>query len=197
VLLSVFIGLALGGMSGYFGGLTDMLIQRSIEILRAFPAIPLWLALAAALPPDMPPLRVYFLITVILSFLGWTGVARVVRGKLLSLREEDFVLAARVSGATDGIIIRRHLLPGFMSYIIVRLTLAVPAMIIGETSLSFLGLGLRPPVISWGVLLSEAQNVHSVAIYPWLLLPVIMVIITVLAYNFVGDGLRDAADPYK
>ena len=197
VLASVVIGLALGGISGYFGGLSDLLIQRVIEILRAFPTIPLWLGLAAAVPANMAPLKVYFLITLILSFIGWTGVARVIRGKLLSLREEDYVMAAKVAACSATRIIARHLLPGFMSYIIVRLTLAVPAMIIGETSLSFLGLGLRPPVVSWGTLLKEAQNVQTVAIYPWLMVPVTFVIVTVLAFNFVGDGLRDAADPYK
>ncbi|MCD6318934.1 ABC transporter permease [Candidatus Aerophobetes bacterium] len=197
VFLSLVIGLTLGGISGYLGGVTDTILQRVIEILRSFPTIPLWLALSAAVPPQWPPLRVYFGITVILSFIGWTGLARVVRGKLLALREEDFVMAAKIAGCKDTRIIGRHLLPGFLSYIIVSMTLSIPGMILGETSLSFLGLGLRPPITSWGVLLKEAQNVRTVALHPWLMIPVVFVIITVLAFNFLGDGLRDAADPYK
>jgi len=197
VFLSLIIGLALGEISGYLGGITDTILQRVIEILRSFPTIPLWMALSAAVPPQWSPLRVYFGITVILSFIGWTGLARVVRGKLLSLREEDYVMAAKIAGCKDTRIISHHLLPSFLSYIIVNMTLAIPNMILAETSLSFLGLGLRPPITSWGVLLQEAQNMRTVALYPWLMLPVIFVIITVLAFNFVGDGLRDAADPYK
>ncbi len=197
VFLSLIVGLLLGGVSGYFGGVVDTIVQRSIEILKSFPTIPLWLALSAAIPVTWPVLRVYFMITVILAFIGWTSLARVVRGKLLSLREEDFVMAAKLAGSSDMRIITGHLLPGFLSYIIVNLTLAIPWMILGETSLSFLGVGLRPPITSWGVLLVEAQNVRTLAFYPWLLIPAFFVIVTVLAFNFVGDGLRDAADPYK
>jgi len=197
VFLSIVIGLVVGGISGYFGGVLDAILQRVIEILRSFPTIPLWMALAAALPPDWSPLRVYFGITIVLSVIGWTGLARVIRGKFLSLREEDFVMAAKIAGCKDTRIITRHLIPSFLSYIIVNITLAIPGMILGETSLSFLGLGLRPPIVSWGVLLKEAQNVRSVALYSWLIIPVFFVITTVLAFNFLGDGLRDAADPYK
>ena len=197
VLLSIVLGVLLGGLSGFYGGVVDNLIQRLIEILRSFPTIPLWMALAAALPPHMSPIRVYFGITVILSLIGWTGIARTVRGKFIALREEDFVMAAKIAGCRDGRIIRTHLVPGFMSHLLVSLTLAIPGMILSETTLSFLGLGLRSPVTSWGVLLREAQNVHSVATHPWLMLPVLFVIVTVLAFNFLGDGLRDAADPYK
>ena len=196
VVLSLVLGVILGGVSGYYGGTTDNLIQRFIEMLRSFPTIPLWMALSAALPAQWPPLRVYFGITVILSLVGWTGLARVVRGKLLALREEDYAMAARVAGASEGRIIAGHLIPAFMSHIIVTVTLSIPGMILAETALSFLGLGLRPPVTSWGVLLQEAQNVRTVALHPWLLLPVLFVIVTVLAFNFIGDGLRDAADPY-
>jgi len=197
VTLSFVFGLVIGVVSGYYGGWIDNLIQRGIEILRSFPSIPLWMALAAALPSSWSPLEIYMGITVVLSFVGWTGLARQVRGKILSLREEDFATAALLAGASRWRIMTRHLLPSFMSHIIVSLTLAVPGMILGETSLSFLGLGLRPPVTSWGVLLKEAQNVQAVAFQPWLLTPVVFVIITVLAFNFVGDGLRDAADPYS
>ncbi len=197
VFLSLIIGLALGGISGYLGGVTDTILQRIIEILRSFPTIPLWMTLSAAVPLEWSPLKVYFGITVILSLIGWTGLARVVRGKLLTLREEDFSMAAKIAGCKDVRIISRHLLPGFLSYIIVSMTLSIPAMILAETALSFLGLGLRPPMTSWGVLLKEAQNVRSVALYPWIMIPVLFVIITVLVFNFLGDGLRDAADPYK
>ncbi len=193
---SFVLGLIIGAVSGYYGGWIDNLIQRLIEILRSFPTIPLWMGLAAALPTHWSPLRLYFGITVVLSLIGWTGLARQVRGKLLSLREEDFATAARLCGASEWRIMYRHLLPSFMSHIVVSLTLAVPSMILGETALSFLGLGLRPPVNSWGVLLKDAQNVQAVAMYPWLLTPVLFVIVTVLAFNFLGDGLRDAADPY-
>ena len=197
VAFSFVLGLLFGGLSGYYGGAADLVIQRVVEFLISIPQIPLWMALSAALPANWPPLRVYFGITLILSIVGWTGLARVVRGKLLELRESDFVMAARVAGALDGAIIRRHLLPSFMSYLIVSLTLAVPGMILGETALSFLGLGLRPPVVSWGVLLQKAQNLRTVALHPWLLIPAGFVVVTVLAFNFLGDGLRDAADPYK
>lgn len=197
VTLSFIFGLIIGVISGYYGGLLDNLIQRGIEILRSFPSIPLWMALAASLPSSWSALEIYLGITVVLSFIGWTGLARQVRGKILSLREEDFATAALLVGASRWRIMTRHLLPSFMSHIIVSLTLAVPGMILGETSLSFLGLGLRPPITSWGVLLKEAQNVQAVAFQPWLLTPVLFVILTVLAFNFVGDGLRDAADPYS
>lgn len=197
VALSFILGLVMGGISGYVGGTADAIIQRIIEVLRSMPTLPLWMALSAALPPRWPPMRVYLGITIILSIIGWTGLARVVRGKLLALREEDFVTAARLCGTSRGRIIRRHLLPSFMSHLIVSITIAVPSMILGETTLSFLGLGLRPPVTSWGVLLQEAQNVRTVALHPWLLLPVFFVIVTVLVFNFMGDGIRDAADPYS
>jgi peptide/nickel transport system permease protein len=190
------LGILLGGISGYCGGLIDHAIQRSIEILCCIPSLPLWMALSAALPPGWSNLRVYCALTVILSFLGWTGLARVVRGKFLSLREEDFVVAARLCGATQGRIIFRHMLPSFMSHIITTATMAVPGMILGETGLSFLGLGLRPPTVSWGVLLQCTKNYQVVAMTPWLLFPALFVVIVVLAFNLVGDGLRDAADPY-
>jgi len=196
VALSFVLGIVLGGVAGYYGGVADYLIQRVIEILRCIPHIPLWMALSAALPAHWPALYIYFGITVILSFLGWTDLARVVRGKFLSLRDEDFVVAARLCGTGEAAIIFRHLLPSFMSHIITSATLAVPGMILGETALSFLGIGLRPPIVSWGVLLQRAQNIQAVIMAPWLLLPGLFVIIVVLAFNFVGDGLRDAADPY-
>ena len=196
VALTFVFGLLVGALSGYYGGWLDNLIQRLIEILRSFPSIPLWMALSAALPVTWSPLQIYFGITVVLSLLGWTGLARVVRGKILSLREEDYATAALLAGASRMRIILRHLLPGFTSHIVVSLTLALPGMILGETALSFLGLGLRPPITSWGVLLQEAQNVQAVALHPWLLTPALFVVVAVLAFNFVGDGLRDAADPY-
>ena len=196
VTISFVLGCLLGGISGYFGGLPDLLIQRLIEIFNSIPGIPLWMALSAVIPVNWPVLRTYCTITLILSVLGWTGVARVVRGKLLELREYDYVTAARLAGTRAGKIIASHLLPGFLSYLIVRLTLAIPGMILGETALSFLGLGIQPPAVSWGTLLRGAQNVTSIAIYPWLLTPALFVIVAVLLYNFVGDGLRDAADPY-
>jgi peptide/nickel transport system permease protein len=196
VTLSLVFGIILGGISGYFGGRADLLIQRLIEFIRSVPSIPLWLALGAALPPKWPPSYVYFAITIILSLIGWTGLARVVRGRFLALREEDFILAARLSGSSERRIIARHMIPSFTSHIIAVISLAIPGMILAETSLSFLGLGLRDPVVSWGVLLRDAQNVQSVALYPWLLSPGIAVVIIILAFNFLGDGLRDAADPY-
>ena len=197
VVLSLVLGIVLGGLSGLYGGTVDNIIQRVIEFLRSIPSIPLWLGLAAALPPDWSPIKIYFSITVILSVIGWTGLARVVRGKFLSLREEDFVMAAQLDGASQMNIILRYMLPSFLSHIIASITLAIPGMILAETSLSFLGLGLRPPVVSWGVLLKEAQNVRAVATAPWLLLAAIPVVIAVLVLNFLGDGLRDAADPYS
>ena len=197
VITSFMLGAVLGGVSGYYGGWVDNIIQRVVELLLSVPTIPLWMALSAAVPKDWSALRTYFAVTIILSLRGWCGMARVVRGKLLELREEDFVMAAQLSGASDWRIIVRHLLPAFMSYLIVQMTLAIPGMILGETALSFLGLGLRPPVVSWGVLLHEAQNVRTVAVHAWLLLPSLFVIATVLSFNLLGDGLRDAADPYK
>ncbi len=195
--LSFILGCVLGGISGFYGGAIDTVIQRVIEFLVSIPTLPLWMALAAAVPAEWPQVRVYFAITIILSVVGWAGLARVVRGKVLSLREEDFVQAAAIAGSKDGSIIVRHILPSFFSYLIVHVTLAVPRMFLGETALSFLGLGLQVPVVSWGVLLSEGQNVQTIAIHPWIIIPAIFVIVSVLAFNFVGDGLRDAADPYK
>ena len=197
VTLSLVLGVIIGGVSGFYGGIIDVLIQRVIEVLRSFPTIPLWLALSAAMPAGWSQLRVYFCMTVILALIGWTGLARVVRGKILSLREEDYAVAARVAGVREFTIIMRHLIPGFLSHLIVSVTIAIPGMILAETSLSFLRLGLRPPTISWGVLLQDAQNVNAIALYPWLLSPVVFVIVAVLSFNFLGDGLRDAADPYK
>ena len=197
VFFSIVIGIILGGISGYFGGWIDMLIQRLIEILQSLPPIPIWMALTAALPRDWSVEQTYFAITMILSLIGWTTLGREVRGRFLALREEDFVMAAELSGCSQTRIIFRHMLPTFTSHIIATSTLAVPVMIINETFLSFLGLGLRPPAISWGVLLQEAQNLQSVALAPWLLLPGLAVIITVLVLNILGDGLRDAADPYN
>jgi peptide/nickel transport system permease protein len=197
IVITLILGVAIGGVSGYLGGATDNLIQRSIEIINAFPQLPLWLALAAIFPAHWSALAVYFAITIVLSLLSWTGLARVVRGKILSLREEDYAVAARLLGANHGRILFRHLVPGFTSHIIVTLTLAVPTMILGETALSFLGLGLRPPIVSWGVLLQDTMNMQAVAHSPWMLLPVLPIILTVLCFNFLGDGLRDAADPYS
>jgi len=196
VSLSLLLGVFLGGISGLYGGVIDTVIQRVIEILRSIPTIPLWMGLAAALPNDWSVTQVYFAITIIISLIGWTELARVVRGRFLSLRQEDFVMAAELCGCGQMRIIFTHLVPSFLSHIIAATTLAIPAMIISETSLSFLGLGLRPPAISWGVLLQQAQNIQALAISPWLLIPSIPVTIVILAFNFLGDGLRDAADPY-
>ncbi len=196
VTLSLLLGVTLGGISGYYGGIWDTVIQRIIEILRSIPTIPLWMGLAAALPSSWNITQVYFAITIIISLIGWTELARVVRGRFLSLRQEDFVMAAQLLGCSRPRIIFRHMVPSFVSHIIAATTLAIPAMIISETSLSFLGLGLRPPAISWGVLLQDAQNIQALAISPWLLIPSVPVVIAVLAFNFMGDGLRDAADPY-
>ena len=196
VTVSLILGVVLGGFSGFYGGMADTIIQRTIEILRSIPTIPLWMGLAAALPRDWSVLQVYLAITIIISLLGWTELARVVRGRFLSMREEDFVVSARLVGCSQMRTIFVHMVPSFMSHIIAATTLALPAMIISETALSFLGLGLRPPAISWGVLLQQAQNVQTVAISPWLMLPAVPVIIAVMAFNFLGDGLRDAADPY-
>ena len=196
VTASLVLGVVLGGLSGFYGGFADTLVQRVIEILRSIPTIPLWMGLAAALPRDWSILQVYFAITIIISLLAWTDLARVVRGRFLAMREEDFVVSARLVGCTQMRTIFVHMVPSFMSHIIAATTLALPAMIVSETSLSFLGLGLRPPAISWGVLLQQAQNVQTVAISPWLMLPAVPVIVVVMAFNFLGDGLRDAADPY-
>ena len=197
VFISFVLGILLGGISGYFGGVIDDIIQRVIDFLIAIPGIPLWMTLAAALPRDWPIIKVYFAITVMLSILGWTGLARVVRGRLLTLREEDYALAARGAGASDWRIITRHLLPGFTSHLIVSITFSIPSMILSETALSFLGIGMLPPAVSWGVLLQDAQNLTAVAQQTWLMIPALWVIAAVLLFNFVGDGLRDAADPYN
>ena len=197
IIVTFVLGVTIGGISGYVGGRVDSVVQRGIEIVNSFPHLPLWLALGAVLPADWSPLAVYFSITLVLSLIGWTGLARVVRGKILALREEDYAVAARLLGASHARILFRHLVPGFASHIIVVLTLSVPAMILGETALSFLGLGLRPPIVSWGVLLQDCMSVQAVSNYPWLLMPVGAVVITVLSFNFLGDGLRDAADPYS
>jgi len=196
IFLAFILGLILGGMAGFFGGTIDEIIMRVIDVLISVPTIPLWMSLAAALPQNWPQLQVYFYVTIILSILGWTTLARTVRGKMLSLREEDYVMSARLDGESDASIISRYMLPGFASYIIVSLTLSIPGMILGETALSFLGIGLRAPTISWGVMLQDAQNLQVVAQLPWLLWPCAFVILAVLMFNFLGDGLRDAADPY-
>ena len=196
VFISFVLGITLGGISGFFGGAVDIIIQRLVEFIISIPQIPLWMALSAAIPQEWTGIQTFFAITVILSLVGWTGLARVVRGKIISLREEDYVTAARISSASNMSIIFRHLLPGFTSYLIVHITLAVPGMILGETTLSFLGLGINPPDISWGALLQQAQDVTVVSNYPWLLMPVLFVMLAVILFNFIGDGLRDAADPY-
>ena len=196
VALSLFLGVLLGGISGLYGGWVDIVIQRVIEILRSIPTIPLWMGLAAALPSTWSVTQVYLAITVIISLIGWTELARVVRGRFLAMREEDFITAAELAGASQMRIIFRHMVPSFLSHIIAAVSLALPAMIISETTLSFLGLGLRPPAISWGVLLQDAQNLQALAVAPWLLVTALPVILVILAFNFLGDGLRDAADPY-
>ncbi|KAA0695661.1 ABC transporter permease [Neorhizobium sp. P12A] len=197
IAISFVLGIVIGGFAGYHGGVFDLLVQRVIEVLQSLPSLPLWMALAAIMPVTWSPILVYFGITIILGILDWTGLARAVRSKLLSLREEDYVLAAQLMGAKAQRIIGRHLIPGFMSHLIATATISIPGMILGETALSFLGLGLRPPITSWGILLTEAKNVSVIAFYPWLLFPMIPVILVILAFNFLGDGLRDAADPYK
>jgi len=196
VLLSLVLGTVLGVISGYYGGLVDDAIQRVIELVRSFPSIPLWMALSAALPANWPPLRSYFAVTLILSLIGWTWLARQLRGQVLALRRSDYVMAAKLAGASDARIIFKHLIPASIGQIIVVSTLSMPAMILAETSLSFLGLGLRPPLTSWGVLLQEAQNIQSLALYPWVFAPAIFIVIAILAFSFLGDGLRDASDPY-
>jgi peptide/nickel transport system permease protein len=197
VMMSFVLGIVIGGLAGYHGGWFDLIVQRVIEVLQSIPSIPLWMALAAIIPVTWSPIFVYIGITIILGMLDWTGLARAVRSKLLALREEDYVLAAQVMGAGSTRIIRRHLIPGFMSHLIASATLTIPGMILGETALSFLGLGLRPPITSWGILLTEARSINIIALYPWLLYPVVPVVLVILAFNFLGDGLRDAADPYK
>ena len=197
VAISFFFGVFLGGLSGFFGGIVDEIIQRAIDVLISIPQLPLWMGLSAALPVGWPVVKTYFAITIILSLVGWTGITRTVRGKFLSLREEDFVMAAQLTGRTEVQIIFVHMIPSFFSHLIASLTLSIPLMILGETALSFLGLGMQAPAISWGVLLQDAQNVHTLALTPWLMIPGIFVVVTVLAFNFLGDGLRDAADPYS
>lgn len=197
VMMSFVLGIVIGGLAGYRGGVFDLVVQRVIEVLQSIPSIPLWMALAAIIPVTWSPILVYVGITLILGLLDWTGLARAVRSKLLSLREEDYVLAAQLMGAGGGRIIRRHLVPGFMSHLIASATLTIPGMILGETALSFLGIGLRAPITSWGILLTEARSVNIIALYPWLMFPVVPVILVILAFNFLGDGLRDAADPYR
>ena len=195
--LTLFLGVLLGGFAGYLGGVVDNTVQRGIEILQSIPTLPLWMALSAALPVAWSPITTYFGVTIILSLFGWTTLARQVRGRFLAMREEDFVVAARLMGANDRRIVFRHMLPSFTSHIITTATLAIPTMILGETALSFLGIGLRPPVVSWGVLLQQAQNYQVIVMTPWLLLPGVFIVITVIAFNLLGDGLRDAADPYS
>jgi peptide/nickel transport system permease protein len=196
VLISFVLGIVIGGISGYFGGILDTIIMRIIDFIISLPTLPLWMALAAAVPATWPVTKVYFAVVVILSLLGWTGLARVVRSKFISLKNEEYVKAARISGTSSFMIIIRHMVPMFTSHLIASITLSVPGMILGETSLSFLGIGLRPPAVSWGVLLSDAQNIRNVALYPWTLFPCVFIIFTVMGFNFLGDGLRDAADPY-
>ena len=197
VTLSYLIGITIGGMAGYFGGLFDSIVQRITEVLRSIPELPLWMALSAALPVTWDPRIIYFGITIIFALLDWPGIARAVRSKLFALREEDYVAAAEMMGAKPSRIIGRHLVPNFTSHLIASASLSIPSMILAETALSFLGLGLRPPITSWGVLLAEAQNIEAVALYPWLLLPMLPVMATVLAFSFLGDGLRDAIDPHE
>lgn len=197
ITVSFVLGIVIGGLAGYHGGVFDLVVQRVIEVLQSIPSIPLWLSLAAIMPATWSPILIYLAITIILGLLDWTGLARAVRSKLLALREEDYVLAAQLMGAKSSRIIGRHLVPGFMSHLIATATISIPGMILGETALSFLGLGLRPPITSWGILLTEAKSVSVIAFYPWLLFPTIPVILVILAFNFLGDGLRDAADPYK
>lgn len=196
VAISLVLGITLGGISGYYGGRIDVVIQRLIEFVLSLPTIPIWLALAASLPPSWPIYRQYFVITLIISLVGWTELGRVVRGRFLALKNDDFVIAARLDGASERRIIFRHMMPSLTSHIIASMALAIPLMILAETGLSFLGLGLQPPAISWGVLLKEAQNIRSISQAPWLFIPGGFVIVSVLAFNFLGDGMRDAADPY-
>lgn len=196
-IISFFLGILIGSLSGYFGGMFDIIVQRIIEVIGAVPQIPLWMALSVAIPAGISTIRMYFYMTLVLSFINWTGMARVVRGKMLSLKNEDYVMAARLSGVSTWHIIWRHMVPGFMSYLIVSMTMSIPSSIVGETSMSYLGLGIKSPATSWGVLLQEASSVTEIASNPHKLIPILFVVVTVLAYNFLGDGLRDAADPYK
>ncbi len=197
VFISFILGLLLGGISGYFGGFVDAVIQRVIDFLISLPTIPIWMAIAAAVPNTWPILKTYTCVVIILSFMGWTGLARTVRSKFIALKNEDFVRAARVVGCSDLRVIMKHMVPTFTSHLIASLSLSVPGMILGETSLSYLGIGLRSPAISWGILLSDMQSLRNIALYPWMMIPGIFIIITVMSYNFLGDGLRDAADPYS
>ena len=197
IAISLLIGVTLGGMAGYFGGWVDSTVQRAIEVIRSLPELPIWLALSAAVPPQWSPVAVFFMISIILGLLDWPGLARAVRSKLLSLREEEFVRSAELIGASPNRVIRTHLIPNFMSHIVVSASLSIPAMILGETALSFLGLGLRPPAVSWGVMLNEAQDLTVIEFYPWVASAMIPVMLVVLAFNFLGDGLRDAMDPYN
>ncbi len=197
MLMTLVLGLLIGSLAGYFGGWVDMVIQRIIEVVRSFPQVPLWMALSAAIPKTMKPAQVFMLMTVILSLVSWPGLARVVRSKFISVKKEDFIMAARISGAPANKLITRHMIPSFLSYIIVNMTMSIPSLIIGETTLSFLGLGLRSPATSWGVLLQETNKLETIMFYNWKLIPMIFVFLSVLAFNFMGDGLRDAADPYK
>lgn len=196
VAIAVLIGSVLGTASGYFGGAIDNIMQRVIELIMTFPTLPLWAALAAALPQDLPVVQRYFFITVVLSLVGWTGLARQVRGKVMGYRSADYTSAALIAGSSHSRIILTHMLPNALSHIIVVAALAVPATILGETALSFLGLGMLRPAVSWGVLLRDAMNVQAVTTYPWLLIPGVAVILAVSFYQFLGDGLRDAVDPY-
>ena len=197
MLLTVFLGLLMGALSGYFGGWVDVVIQRLIEVIRSFPNVPLWMALSAALPATLKPAQVFMLMTVILSLISWPDLARTVRSQFFAIKQEDFVMAAKISGAPMGAVVVRHMIPSFLSYIIVNMTLTIPQLIVGETTLSFLGLGLRSPATSWGVLLQETNKLETISFYGWKLIPMVFVFLTILAFNFLGDGLRDAADPYK
>lgn len=197
MLLTVVLGLFMGSLAGYFGGWIDVVIQRMIEVVRSFPTVPLWMALSAALPPTLKPAQVFMLMTVILSLISWPDLARVVRSKFMSVKKEDFIMAARISGTPTWAVVIRHMIPSFLSYIIINMTLSIPNLIVGETTLSFLGLGLRSPATSWGVLLQETNSLETIMFYGWKLIPMLFVFLTVLAFNFLGDGLRDAADPYK
>lgn len=196
IFLSLLLGVLFGGLAGYIGGIVDELIMRAVDTLVSIPTLPLWMCLSAVLPRDWPIVKTYFAITIILSVVGWAGLARVIRGQFLSLKNEDFIIAARLVGCSEFRVIFKHLFPSSLSYIIVSITLSIPSMILGETALSFLGLGLQPPAISWGVLLQQAQDLNAMRIYPWILIPCFFIFISVLMFNFLGDGLRDAADPY-
>ena len=197
MLLTLVLGLFMGSLAGYFGGWVDTVIQRLVEVVRSFPQVPLWMALSAAIPKTLKPAQVFMLMTLILSLISWPDLSRVVRSKFISVKKEDYIMAARISGAPVDKVITRHMIPSFTSYIIVNMTMSIPGLIIGETTLSFLGLGLRSPATSWGVLLQETNKLETIMFYGWKLIPMLFVFLTVLAFNFMGDGLRDAADPYK